>query len=60
MFVRSSRQSTNLLPKSQTPGVLPLSELKAAMGSDAERAVHCLEKDLESLLVEGLENDKPH
>jgi putative transposase len=26
-------------------------ELKAAMGADAERAVHCLEKDLDSLLV---------
>lgn len=26
-------------------------ELKATMGADAERAVHCLEKDLESLLT---------
>ena len=26
-------------------------ELKTVMGNDAERAVHCLEKDLESLLV---------
>lgn len=26
-------------------------ELKTAMGTDAERAVHCLEKDLDSLLV---------
>lgn len=26
-------------------------ELKAAMGTDAERAVHCIEKDLDSLLV---------
>lgn len=26
-------------------------ELKAAMGTDAERAIHCLEKDLDSLVV---------
>jgi transposase-like protein len=26
-------------------------ELKAVMGTDAERAVHCIEKDLDSLLV---------
>ena len=26
-------------------------ELKSTMGSDGERAVHCLEKDLDSLLV---------
>jgi putative transposase len=26
-------------------------ELKSTMGKDAERAVHCLEKDLESLLT---------
>lgn len=26
-------------------------DLKAAMGADAERAVHCLEKDLDSLVM---------
>lgn len=30
---------------------LAFQELKAAMGTDAERAVHCLEKDLDSLLA---------
>jgi putative transposase len=30
---------------------LAFGELKAAMGADAQRAVHCLEKDLDSLLT---------
>jgi putative transposase len=36
---------------SENSARLAFQELKAAMGTDAERAVHCLEKDLESLLV---------
>ena len=36
---------------SENAARLAFQELKAAMGTDAERAVHCLEKDLESLLA---------
>ena len=36
---------------SENAARIAFQELKAAMGTDAERAVHCLEKDLESLLV---------
>jgi putative transposase len=36
---------------SENAARLAFQELKAAMGSDGERAVHCIEKDLESLLV---------
>lgn len=36
---------------SENAARLAFQELKAAMGADAQRAVHCLEKDLESLLV---------
>ena len=36
---------------SESQARLAFQELKAAMGSDAERAVHCLEKDLDSLLT---------
>lgn len=36
---------------SENSARLAFQELKAAMGTDAERAVHCLEKDLDSLLV---------
>lgn len=36
---------------SENAARLAFQELKAAMGTDAERAVHCLEKDLDSLLM---------
>lgn len=36
---------------SENAARLAFQELKAAMGTDSERAVYCLEKDLESLLV---------
>lgn len=36
--------------QSENAARLAFQELKAAMGRDAERAVHCLEKDLDSLL----------
>lgn len=36
---------------SENSARLAFQELKAAMGTDAERAVHCLEKDLDSLLA---------
>ena len=36
---------------SENEARISFQELKAAMGTDAERAVHCLEKDLDSLLV---------
>jgi putative transposase len=36
---------------SENAARLAFQELKAAMGADAERAVHCIEKDLDSLLV---------
>lgn len=37
--------------QSENAARIAFQELKAAMGVDAERAVHCLEKDLDSLLV---------
>lgn len=36
---------------SENAARLAFQELKAAMGADAQRAVHCLEKDLDSLLT---------
>lgn len=36
---------------SENAARLAFQELKATMGADAERAVHCIEKDLDSLLV---------
>jgi len=36
---------------SENAARVAFAELKAAMGADAERAVHCIEKDLDSLLV---------
>ena len=36
---------------SENAARLAFQELKATMGTDAERAVHCIEKDLDSLLV---------